>query len=461
MKANSLAFRWTAAAAVLAIVLLPIGALGLGALYRKEGEERTRDYIRVRLTVLVAESLDHSGAEPRPPRDLGEPLFNIAHSGWYWQVKPLDGDQTQRLVSKSLAGELFRLPSELGVKPDRSGLRWGVVDGPGGNNEKLWVAERIHSVGDERGERSYAYAVAVTRQTIDIDVASFQRRLGLSFAFGGLVLVLATLLPVRFALRPLKAIEEGLTAIRSGKAKELEGELPDEIKPLQQEINALLLSNQQIIERARTQVGNLAHALKTPLAVITNEAGEDKSPLAEKVRDQAALMRDQVNLYLERARMAARIGVIGGMTEVRPVAEGLSRALSRIYKERQVDITLHCPPDARFQGEKQDLEELLGNLLDNACKWAESEVLLEISVTKAETGKAPLLLVIVDDDGPGLAPELRQQAVDRGKRLDESKPGSGLGLSIVADLADLYRGSFTLGDAPQGGLRAELRLPAA
>jgi signal transduction histidine kinase len=212
-------------------------------------------------------------------------------------------------------------------------------------------------------------------------------------------------------------------------------------------------------------VGNLAHALKTPLSVIVNEAtarGDD--PLAAKVREQAAVMRDQVQHHLERARIAARATVVGTVTEVAPVVTALARSREKIHRDRGIAIDIETPPATRFRGEKQDLEEMVGNLVDNACKWAQSRVAIEVLAARGDAVPAEhKLRVVVDDDGPGLTASQRErvQAAGRGHRLDETKPGSGLGLSIVTDLAALYGGALTLGTAPIGGLRAELVLPAA
>ena len=206
-----------------------------------------------------------------------------------------------------------------------------------------------------------------------------------------------------------------------------------------------------------------AHALKTPLAVMVNEARDDPSPLARKVAEQAELMHTQVNLYLERARMAARIGVIGRVTEVGPVAESIIRALERIYRDRHLTFVVECPAGTRFQGERQDLEEMLGNLLDNAAKWAHTKVLLTAIPTlpNGAAGSANWLEIRVDDDGPGLTPEQLAEPILRGRRLDETKPGSGLGHSIVADLAHTYGGKLELQRAEAGGLSARLTLPLA
>jgi signal transduction histidine kinase len=278
---------------------------------------------------------------------------------------------------------------------------------------------------------------------------------------------------VRFGLAPLTRISQSLAAIRSGRAERLDGEFPVEIAPLARETNALLEANREIVERARTHVGNLAHALKTPLSVIVNEAaarGDD--PLAQKVREQADIMRDQVSRQLERARLAARPTVVGTLTDVSPVVTALARTMQKIHRDRDIAIAVDAPEHAYFRGEQQDLEEMIGNLVDNGCKWARARVAIEVVVDGAaggaeqaqrvETsanGEHARVFIIVDDDGPGLSPAEREQVATRGRRLDETKPGSGLGLSIVVELAGLYNGALTLGTAPIGGLRAELALP--
>jgi signal transduction histidine kinase len=283
----------------------------------------------------------------------------------------------------------------------------------------------------------------------------------IALALAGLGLLAVTIIQIQFGLAPLRRIERGLAAVRSGDAQELTGDLPAEIKPLQAELNALIHSNHEIIERARTQVGNLAHALKTPLAVITNEAGDNKTEFAAKVAEQANIMREQVTHYLDRARMAARANVIGRATTIGPVAQSLKRALERINRDKGVTIAIDCPNDLRFQGEQQDLEEMLGNLLDNACKWSKSAVHLTAAPAPPTASGQRMLTIVVEDDGKGLSAEQRAKIGKRGTRLDESTPGTGLGLSIVADIATTYRGAMMLEASPRGGLLIRLDLPSA
>ena len=460
MKLNSLAFRLFVTAALCALVVLPIAGFIIDTVHKRDVKEAFDSRLSQLLTIIIAFSTDHGGPDPRYPRNVGEPLFELSHSGWYWQVTPLETSPGKRMISASLASEELVLPSTQGIKPDAFNIRW--LDGKGPVGEPLRIAETVFNAGEDEAPRFYSYVVAGNVQFAETRIADFRFPLAVSLAVAGLGLVLSTFMQVHFGLIPLRAIEKRLAAIRSGEAQKLEGNLPTEIEPLGTELNALIQSNQDIVERARTQVGNLAHALKTPLAVIANEASDEKSPGGAKIAEQATIMRDQVNYYLDRARMAARAGVIGRATHVRPVVESVSRALERIHRERQISIAIECPDDLRFQGEKQDLEEMLGNLLDNACKWAEQDVHFKAVLSPA-TKETPQmrLLIAVDDDGPGLTPEQRKQGIQRGRRLDESKPGSGLGHSIVADVAQSYRGKFSLEAAPTGGLSARLDLPAA
>jgi signal transduction histidine kinase len=184
--------------------------------------------------------------------------------------------------------------------------------------------------------------------------------------------------------------------------------------------------------------------------------------LSAKVSEQAMIMRDQVSYYLDRARAAVRVGAIGNMAEVAPVTAGLVRTFEKIYRDRGITFSAQIPDNIRFRGERQDLEEMIGNLVDNAGKWARQNVTISIApiATTDQRGKK-FFRVVIDDDGVGLAPELREAAMRRGRRLDETRPGSGLGLSIVVDLAALYGGALRLDASPAGGLRAELELPQA
>jgi signal transduction histidine kinase len=293
------------------------------------------------------------------------------------------------------------------------------------------------------------------RREIQADRQSFNRLLTFALAVLFAGVVGAVLVQVRFGLEPLRRMGRALSGIRAGRAARLEGDFPAEIEPLATELNALLDHNEALVDRARTHVGNLAHGLKTPLSVLTNEARRSHGPLASLVARQVALMRRQVDHHLARARAIATGTILGARTDVAPVLEDLRRTLGRIYADKALAITADCPPELAFRGARQDLEEMLGNLLDNACKWASAGVMV-----RGEAAGEHLLLVI-EDDGPGLPPARLAEVLERGRRLDEQVPGTGLGLAIVADLAQLYRGRLVLEEAEGGGLRALLTLPAA
>jgi signal transduction histidine kinase len=246
-----------------------------------------------------------------------------------------------------------------------------------------------------------------------------------------------------------------LARIRDGKARRLEGRFPAEIAPLAGELNSLIQHSEEVVGRARTHVANLAHFLKTPLTVLSSEAEAQPGPLADAVKRQVDSMRRQVDHYLARGRAAGALDVLGNRTKVKSVLDDLARVLERIHEARGIEIEVDCSPELFFRGERQDLEEMSGNLIDNACKWAKSRVV--VTATAAANAKWQLK---VEDDGPGLAPEDRERVLERGGRLDESVPGSGLGLSIVEDIAKLYGGTFELGTSLLGGLEARLSLPA-
>jgi signal transduction histidine kinase len=461
-RLNSLAFRLFATTAAWTLVMLPVAGLIIYQLYKKQLDGAFDDRIHLRLTVILADSIDHGGTEPGQPKDIGEPLFEIPQSGWYWQIKPIDVSPTRparSLVSTSLGTETLTLLSDKTKLSDKD-VNWGFVLGPLG--ERLRQAETVYAFGEGDETQRYSIAVAGKIAENEVPISVFRTRLIAALALVGAGLLAATLFQVRFGLYPLRKIEKGLAAIRSGDATRLEGNLPVEIVSLQAELNALLKSNEDIIERARTQVGNLAHGLKTPLAVLQNEAHDDKSALAAKVAEQTQIMRDQVQHYLDRARMVARTGSIGRVTDVKPVAEGIARALTRIHRDKDLDFTLTFDDNARFQGERQDLEEMLGNLMDNASKWSKGAVRLTARVIEDDKQRPPSrqLHLLIEDDGPGLTAEQLAAPIQRGRRLDETKPGSGLGHSIVADLAHSYRGSFSLEKTDLGGLGARLVLPA-
>ena len=456
MRRNSLAVRLFFSASAWVLVILVITGFVLSSVYKNATERAFDRRLNLYLRTLIAEVATPDEPPDRPFQSLGEPLFELPLSGWYWQITRTDTDKADVRSSRSLWDKKLPKLEDRGIDLSAAGIRVGYVEGPEGQN--LRMVERPVDLGSDG---KFLVGVAGDASEIFDETRSFDYYLGGTFTALGIVLLLTTIFQVRFGLAPLKRISESIADIRSGRAERLEGEFPVEIAPLARETNALIDANREIVERARTHVGNLAHAIKTPLSVIVNEAGaHGADPFANKVMEQADVMRDQVAHHLQRARIAARVTIVGTVTEVAPALEALQRTMEKIHRDRGIVIEVKADPKAKFRGEQQDLEEMAGNLVDNACKWASSRVFIDALVERpAEPGAAPTLRILVDDDGRGLSAAERAKVSRRGQRLDESKPGSGLGLSIVTELAALYGGSLALGNAPIGGLRAELVLP--
>lgn len=456
-RPHSIARRLFFSAAFLSFAILLLAGLVLSTIYRRTAVANFDERLGVYLNELIADIATPGEENRHIPGQLGEPQFELPLSGWYWQLTRLDVPKPIIKSSRSLfAAKLPRL-SESGVAAGAGGARRGFGKGP--DDKILRIAERIVDTGEQG---IYLVQVAATTEEVDRQITRFEFDLVVTFAFLALALVLSSAAQLRYGLKPLWQLQEGVAAIRRGESEKITGDFPQDLAPLASELNLLIGANRDVVERARTQVGNLAHALKTPLSVIVNEAAAHHGPFAEKVREQAAVMSDQLTYYLNRARAAVRARTLGGLTEVVPAAEALVRTFEKIYSDRKIRFTLSVRGTIRFSGERQDFDEMMGNLIDNAGKWAAQAVTITIEPEPwCNFNERRFFRMLIDDDGPGLAHELRQDALSRGKRLDETKPGSGLGLSIVADLASLYGGALTLEDSPAGGLRAHLKLPSA
>src|ERR1700691_4704160 len=403
MRANSLAVRLFLWATAWTVVILIITGIALSTLYRHAVERAFDRRLDVYLRTLVADVASPEEGADKFPQSIGEPLFELPLSGWYWQVTRLDTKTPEVHSSRSLwDANLPRLPDDKSAAGAE--YRQGYAQGP--EDQDLRLVERDIDLGTDG---RYLIAVAGDASEIDDETGSFERTIIITFTALTLALLLTTALQVSFGLAPLARISEGLAAIRSGRAERLQGKFPVEIAPLARETNALIDANREIVERARTHVGNLAHALKTPLSVIVNEAAaRGNDPLAYKVLEQTDIMRDQVARQLERARLAARFTMVGTLIEVPRVVTALARTMEKLHRERDIAIAVDVPEHARFRGEQQDLEEMLGNLVDNACKWAQARVAIEVVAAGAPGGGDPRVRVIVDDDGPGLSPAERE-----------------------------------------------------
>jgi signal transduction histidine kinase len=455
MRANSLAFRLIVAASLWSALALLVAGFILVSLYRQNAEKAFDDRMAVYLRTLIGDIARDPSDTLTSVGNLGEPRFEALYSGWYWQVRQPNGGAIVA-SSPSLFSDILDVTKATGTATSSDGITSGALVGP--SRQALRVEDQTVTFAPGRVfEVTVAGDAGVLRQQI----ARFGTSVATTLAIFGIGLILATTIQIRWGLRPLDRVRRGLADLRSGKQTRFEEGLPAEIEPLVTELNALLQSNQEIIDRARTQVGNLAHALKTPLSVIVNEARASREPIGAKVAEQAEIMRQQVNHHLDRARIAAQVNVIGATTEVGPAVIRLARVMNRIHSERGIAVAAIGGETARFRGEQQDFEEIIGNLVDNACKWARHRVSIATEYTAPNGENHGRLAIMIDDDGPGLTADQMAEVTGRGKRLDETKPGSGLGLSIVSDLVSLYRGTFELARSPLGGLRAAVELPAA
>lgn len=452
---GSIARRMLVAAAVWSAVVLLIAGWSLQAFYRTETDQQLDLSLDDTLLTLAAAVNSETGEvqfdDAKLPRDE---RFSRALSGRYWAF--LDLDAQSEIVGRKESESFF--DEDAVVAPQIRAIavkQPGTIhhlDAPGANDKQVRMAvQAVQLTGRTSPILLYA---ALDRSSADASVGAFTLRLGIALGVLAVGLIGGVLVLIRYGLRPLHEIEHKLGDVRAGRRDNLDGEYPSELAPLVKEINTLITHNRKVVERARTHVGNLAHALKTPLAVLKNEAkGSDK--LSDLVRRQTESMISNVNSYLKRAQAAAQAEVLGARTEVKEPVEGIARMLERLHRGKGVAIDVDVDPKAVFRGERGDFDELVGNLLENAAKWCKSRV--NVTVIRSDDG----MEVKVDDDGPGLPAEHRAKALERGKRLDESEPGTGLGLSIVTELADIYGGRLHLEDSPLGGLRARLVLPAA
>jgi signal transduction histidine kinase len=438
-----------------------VAGWGLGSLFRQHVATQFHAELRTHLDQLTAQlSVDDQG-RPQLAVPLSDPRLSRPYSGYYWQIDRLadtDGGDAVGigvLRSRSLWDHVLAVPAAAPVDGE---IHHHSVVGPAGKT--LGMVERSVRIDDAANgtPRSFRLITAADESLMSEPVSRFSGVLWLALGVLGAGLVVAALVQVFVGLAPLRALRDALGKVRNGETQQLEGNFPAEIMPLVEEFNSVLTQNADVVERARTHAGNLAHALKTPLSVLANAAdskAHQGSELAGLVADQIGVARKQVDYHLARAQAAATMRMPGAKTPLLPVIEGLVRAMRRIHAERQIALGVRPFSESlSFRGEAQDLQEMLGNLLDNAFKWAARKV----EVSARSDGAS--LTITIDDDGAGLAAEQRVSVMRRGVRADEQVPGSGLGLAIVDDLAQLYGGQVELADSPLGGLRAALTLPA-
>jgi len=448
-RSRSLASRLVIAAVLWIAAALAIGGFLISALFRDSVERNFDARLTVHVDALIAVSRYDDSGRLMLSRTLPEPRFDLPYSGWYWQIS--DGRGVVLVRSRSLWDQSL----EISAPAEQGSMRSAEIAGP----ERAMLRARFIDVTLPEmppDAPPLRFAVAANRAELRNELRPFNLALLWSLGALGLGIAAAVAIQVRFGLRPLRRVSRALADIREGRTQHMEGDWPSEVQPLVRELDSLLEHNAAVLERARTHVGNLAHALKTPLAVLSNEASRKQGPRPDAIDRQVDTMRRWVDHYLVRARTAATGAVLGARTPVAPVIGDLKRTLERIHSDRAIEIAVHQQDERiAFRGERQDLEEMVGNLMDNACKYAASRV--DVSTARSDHQ----LVVMIDDDGVGLPVAQRAEAMGRGRRLDQTSPGSGLGLAIVSDIAGLYGGRLQLDESPEGGLRAALTLPLA
>lgn len=477
-RLNSLTARVLVYTTIWSLFAIAIMAVVISTLYERSAEKGLRDLLRAQLfSAINSVSIDAKTQQLTGSPQLSELGFQQPASGWYWQVLPIGDYKADPLSSPSYAGVTVPTPShaEAPFSP-RFERYYSAVDSAG-NPVRVAEAEisMDEDVTDEETEvepaataepvyRVVRFRMIGNHTVVEEDVAIFNRSLYLAlviFAAGSLGL---NALVILLGLKPLDQVRRSLARIRNGDAERLDEDVPREIQPLAQEVNALIESNKRVMERARMQVGNLAHSLKTPIAVLLNDSAQMAAPHGDLVRGQAELMQSQVQSYLNRARIAAQRASILSRTEAEPVLQRLARVMRKLNPDKTFTLAVR-PKGLKLAMEAQDLEETIGNLIDNASRFARSEIKVSAyrapaGVAGQDAGRKSWAVITIEDDGPGLEPSEIREALKRGKRLDESKPGTGLGLSIVTEIVSEYQGRFSLSRGDNGGLKAELILPA-
>lgn len=442
---------------ILATVLL--AGLALSDLFRQHVVRQLSTELAVHMNQLVAAlTVDEHGV-PALAFEPSDPRLKQPYSGLYWQVDQLTGAAPPETVfrSRSLWDQTLQTPAA-----PSGNVEYGLIEILGPEGHVMLAQQR--TVRPPEGTAAYRLTVAADSRVVDEPLEEFRTLMAMFLGMLALGLTIAAVVQVFVGLRPLALLRQRLVEVRAGRVARIEGRFPDEVQPLVQEFNAVLQDNDEIVERARTQAGNLAHALKTPLYVLANAAAHEQTPFGRLVAEQVEVAGRQVEHHLARARAAAAVRTPGRRAEVAPVVQGLARVLTRLYAEKGVQLQTEAIPQGMFfRGEQQDLQEMLGNLMENGCKWTSTTVRvtagLDASSSSPGREASGMILLSVDDDGPGLPPEQRDAIFRRGVRMDERKPGSGLGLAIVRDLATAYGGSVSARASPLGGLGIDLCLP--
>jgi len=440
---GSLTRRMILTAAAWITILLIGGGAALDRVLTNSVEQNFDTQIEYVLTAMIASAEIGPDGEIRMNRPLGDQRFLEPNSGLYWQIT---GKDAMPFPSRSLWDRALRPP----VRHKDQAVHFRNSDEfP---DEPLRIAERSIKLPDS--DVAWTFMVAQSRDSLDAQIQELRSVLVTSFFLLALGLIILAALQTFYGLWPLRAVRMAIAQMRSGQESRVTDALPDEVMPMVNELNALLDHNEQQAEESRRHAGNLAHALKTPLTVIMNSATAQAPDISETVIREATTMRRQVDHHLARARAVGRRGHSHSRALVWGSLESVERAVGRLYAHVRLDMAGDKAIVARV--ERQDLDEMLGNLIENAAKYGGGSVF----VTVGDAGE--FVEIIIEDDGKGIPESERERLFDRGARLDTGKPGTGLGLAIVRDVVEIYGGTVALEESEElGGLLVRLRLPKA
>ena len=451
---SSLRFRLLAGTLAWVLLTIVVAGWGLDSLFKQHMMQQVRAELTLHFNQLLSFVAIDADGKVSVPHALSDARFDQPLSGLYWQIDQQNeqgqAETTGLLRSRSLWDNV--LPTS-DIGNTSAALQEFIITDTDGS--VLNAVGRIIQP-EEESSLPLRLVVAINHDIVALPAERFRNMLILALTVLAVGLMVAVTIQVILGLRPFGRLRKSLADVHEGKALHIEGDFPAELEPLVNDFNKVLDVNAEVIERARTQAGNLAHAVKTPLAILSNAAAKEQTSFSALVKEQVAMAQRQVNYHLARARAAAAMQASSSRTSVKTSLEALIRVMQRLYTEKNLDIRLHLQEEnCTFRGEEQDFQEMLGNILDNACKWASHAISITVVSTQSE------IVITVDDDGEGLPETQKDLIFQRGIRADEKKPGTGLGLDIVRDLTDLYHGMVMTAPSPLGGLRVVLRLPAA
>ncbi len=445
---GSLSRRMILIATVWISLLLLGGGIALDRTLRSIITNNFDEQLEYVQTAMVASAEIGPDGEVFFNRPLGDQRFLEPNSGFYWQIS---GEGHDDFPSRSLWDRALEVPD------NHQDAEPHIYDSNQFGDEQLRVIERaVYLPGSET---RWWVIVAQDRGGLDKQLAQTRSTLTKSFALLALGLIVLAALQTLYGLWPLRRVRQAIVQMRTGRKNRVTETLPLEVMPMVDELNALLAHNEKQAEEARRHAGNLAHALKTPLTVVMNAATAKADDLSDTVIREAAVMRRQVDHHLARARAVGRRGQALSVASVWESVEAVERAVTQLYPHVRFD--LDGSKKARVAAERQDLDEMLGNLIENAAKYGGGSVFVTIDTGRQAGVEEPKMVEVwVEDDGMGIPEEERQRIFDRGARLDTGKPGTGLGLAIVRDVAEIYDGNVSLDESEDlGGLLVRLQLP--